>query len=81
MSFYTKLKLYLSGKLVEKDFEHEKPENWVWGIFYFNKKDYRFIVPKRNAMMGWTFNFAHPISFIVLILILVMAFFPRIFGK
>lgn len=43
-----------------KDFQHEEPENWKWGVFYFNKKDFRLIVPKRNPIMGWTFNFAHP---------------------
>jgi len=69
MTIYNKLKRYLSGQ-GDKDFEHEKLENWVFGILYFNKKDYRFLVPKRNPIMGWTFNFAHPISFIVLILIL-----------
>ena len=55
-----------------KDFQHEDPENWKWGVFYFNKKDFRFIVPKQNQMMGWTFNFAHPITFTVLVLILAM---------
>lgn len=54
---------------MEKDFEHEKPENWKWGIFYFNRNDPRFIVPKRVKILGWTFNFAHRISYIILLLI------------
>lgn len=59
-----------------KNFQHEDPENWKWGIFYFNKRDFRAIVPKRNQMMGWTFNFAHSkayigISFILLMIILL----------
>ncbi|HTM97289.1 MAG TPA: DUF5808 domain-containing protein [Pedobacter sp.] len=73
MDFFKRLKLYFTTQNTGKDFEHEKPENWVFGIFYFNSKDYRFILPKRNQMMGWTFNFAHPISYIVLALILLVA--------
>ena len=64
-----------------KDFQHEDPDNWKWGVFYFNKKDFRFIVPKRNPIMGWTFNFAHPIAFIILLLILGMIVFQSIFNK
>lgn len=55
---------------MEKDFNHENPENWKWGVFYFNKNDSRLIVPKRVKSLGWTFNFAHPISWIVIGLIL-----------
>jgi uncharacterized membrane protein len=73
MGFFKWLKPYFIMQNMGKDFEHEKPENWVLGIFYFNTKDYRFILPKRNQMMGWTFNFAHPISYIVLILFLLIA--------
>lgn len=78
MDFLNRLKDYLSGKNINKDFEHEKPENWIWGVIYFNKKDYRFLVAKRNPMLGWTFNFAHPITFIVLVLILLVVVSPYI---
>lgn len=54
---------------MEKDFEHDKPENWKWGIFYFNRNDSRFIIRKRIEFLGWTINFAHPISYIILGLI------------
>ena len=80
MSFLNKIKQYLSGQNINKDFEHENPENRIWGVIYFNKRDYRFLVAKRNPMMGWTFNFAHPITFIVLILILLIAAFPSIYS-
>ena len=63
-----------------KDFQHDDTKNWKLGIFYFNKKDHRFIVRKKNKMMGWTFNFAHPISFIVLIAILLIAVIPVFIG-
>jgi uncharacterized membrane protein len=36
----------------------DNPENYKWGIFYFNKTDSRTIVPKRTRALGWTFNFA-----------------------
>lgn len=52
---------------MSKDFFHDDPENWKWGIFYFNKKDHRIMVPKRNPILGWTFNFAHPAGYILLI--------------
>lgn len=42
------------------------PENYKWGIFYFNSKDPRILVPKRNRLMGWTLNFANPYSYFIL---------------
>lgn len=60
---------------MEKDFGHENPENWKWGVFYFNKNDHRLIVPKRVKLLGWTFNFAHPVSFIIIALIFIFVFY------
>ena len=51
------------------------PGNWK-GPFYFNSKDPRLIVPKLHPMMGWTFNFASPYSYITfgaIILIIIAA--------
>ncbi len=48
------------------------PNNWRMGIFYHNKMDKRIIVPKHNPALGWTLNFAHPLSYVVLILFLAM---------
>ncbi|MDA3930020.1 MAG: DUF5808 domain-containing protein [Prolixibacteraceae bacterium] len=42
------------------------------GIFYFDKKDKRIIVPKVNKAFGWTINFARPQAYLVL-LILILA--------
>jgi uncharacterized membrane protein len=47
------------------------PNNWIWGIFYYNKEDSRLLPPKRIPIMGWTTNFANPNS--VLLLIIIMA--------
>lgn len=73
MDFFNRLKLYFKFQNTTKDFEHEKPENWVWGVFYVNSNDFRFILPKRNPMIGWTLNFAHPIAYISIALILLTA--------
>ncbi len=49
---------------------------WKWGIFYFNPADPRIVVPKRIPSLGWTLNFAQPISyafFVTLILIVLLS--------
>lgn len=54
---------------------HEDPKNWKLGIFYFNREDKRLFPPKRNKYLGWTVNFANPLSIltlIVLVFIVVM---------
>ena len=38
---------------------------WKYGIFYFNPKDKRIMVPKLSGL-GWTLNFGHRISFVIL---------------
>ncbi len=63
---------------MKKEFEREildtmskDPGNWK-GAFYFNKKDSRILVPKLIPSMGYTLNFAHPVSYIGLISILLI---------
>jgi len=51
---------------------HQDPNNWVWGIFYFNKEDTRVFPPKRMAWAGWTVNFANPVSVLVLVITLII---------
>lgn len=44
------------------------PNNWIWGMFYYNKEDKRLLPPKQNPVMGWTVNFANTnsvLSFII----------------
>lgn len=36
------------------------PNNWIWGIIYFNKEDKRLFVTKKVEWMGTTINFANP---------------------
>jgi uncharacterized membrane protein len=54
----------------------DTPNNWRWGIIYFNPNDQRVIVPKRVHVLGWTLNMAQPASLIflsTLLLIIVLS--------
>lgn len=44
---------------------------WKGGMIYWNRADPAVIVPKRFGI-GWTFNFGHPISWLVLAVILAV---------
>lgn len=57
---------------INKNEDPSNPMYWKWGIFYFNKNDKRIFPPKRCKQMGWTVNFANPISVLVFIAILVL---------
>jgi hypothetical protein len=39
---------------------------WHLGALYVNKSDPRLVVSKRSGMPGWTFNFAHTGSWLLL---------------
>lgn len=39
--------------------------NWK-GVFYFNRKDPRIMVPKIFPMLGWTINFSNPYSYLLI---------------
>ncbi len=53
------------------DFDHDNPDNWR-GIFYFNRKDPRVIVPKLNPSMGWTLNFRNIYSYVLIVLLILI---------
>lgn len=44
---------------------------WIWGMFYFNPEDKRIFPPKRIPWMGWTVNFANPISILIAVILIV----------
>ena len=46
---------------------HDDPSNWKLGVLYFNPKDKRIFPPKRMRGMGWTVNFANPVSITALV--------------
>jgi uncharacterized membrane protein len=49
---------------------NNNPANWKLGLFYYNKEDKRILPPKRIKWLGWTVNFANPISIMIFALIL-----------
>lgn len=51
------------------------PSNWKWGIFYYNPADKRIFPPKRFKALGWTVNFANPISILSLAAVLSAIYF------
>jgi uncharacterized membrane protein len=66
-----------AGKEIENTM-NKNPNNWK-GIFYFNRNDYRIIVPKNNPYMGWTLNFASPYTYLFLIAIAAFAVISEYF--
>lgn len=48
----------------------EDPNNWKWGMFYFNPEDKRLMPPKYIKEMGWTVNFANPKSILAMMVLL-----------
>lgn len=55
------------------------PSNWFLGIFYFNKNDKRFLLPKRNLSLGFTVNFANPQAYLfIAVLMLLIGLLTRI---
>ena len=58
---------------------HKDPSNWVFGIFYFNKKDKRIFPPKKFRAFGWTVNFANPLSVLSLLGVIIIITVIQIF--
>lgn len=58
------------GDKMEQD-----PHNYIWGIFYFNPRDRRIILPKKNPSMGLTLNFANPYTYLILMIWFSLIFF------
>jgi len=54
----------------ENDRMIDDPTNYKWGIFYFNRKDGRIVVPKRVRGMGWSLNFGNFYAYVLIILII-----------
>ena len=44
---------------------------WKAGIFYVNKSDPSIFVEKRFGV-GWTVNFGHPISYVILFVPIIL---------
>jgi uncharacterized membrane protein len=46
----------------------ENIANYKLGVFYYNKSDARLVVPKKDKMRGWTFNFAKRRTYLFIVL-------------
>ncbi|MBK9634972.1 MAG: hypothetical protein IPO64_10800 [Bacteroidetes bacterium] len=51
--------------------------HYKFGIFYYNPNDGRIIVPKRIKYLGWTLNFANPLSYGIIIAIFAIIFLVK----
>ena len=45
---------------------------YKWGIIYFNPQDSRVFVPKKIPWAGITINFANPLSYLILFLLIAV---------
>lgn len=69
----SRIKVDDSSPSLEDKVAIDEDRYWKGGMFYFNKEDPSIMVEKRFGV-GWTLNFAHPVSWIVLIVPLLLIF-------
>ncbi len=70
-----KRKLYMDNLSNKESPKHKS------GFFYFNAEDENLIVIKPNTKFGYTLNFAKPLAYIfLLILLLVLILITRLFA-
>ena len=50
---------------------NDNPNHWRLGVFYFNRRDRRWLVPKRHGT-GLTLNFGHLAAWVIIGVILVL---------
>ncbi|MDR6845614.1 hypothetical protein [Flavobacterium granuli] len=48
------------------------PDNWIWGMFYYNPKDKRSYIPRKPKELGWHSNYADPDNIIIIAIIVAM---------
>ena len=60
---------------------YKDPNNWKWGIFYFNKNDARLFPPKRYGYFGCTINFLNPKSILINIALITLIVLVAIYLK
>ena len=53
---------------------HKDSKNWKLDAFYYNPKDKRLFVPKRESKWntGSTANFAHPVTYLLFLPIMML---------
>jgi len=52
------------------ELDENQPNHYKWGFLYYDPADHRGIVPKRVAWMGWTFNFASPFTYLIILAVI-----------
>lgn len=62
-------RIKVDGEREDSRIERDEDQYWKLGQFYFNKNDPSIFVEKRFGV-GWTNNWAHPVSWIFLIVLL-----------
>lgn len=67
-------RIKIGGHAASSQIERDEDKYWKLGQFYFNKDDPSIFIEKRFGI-GWTNNWAHPISWILLAIIIVIPFF------
>ena len=60
---------------------YKDPNNWKFGIFYFNKDDKRIFPPKRYGYFGCTINFLNLKSKLINISVVVLIVLIAIYLK
>ena len=58
----------------------KNPSNWR-GILYFNRKDPRLVVQKLYPSLGWTLNFANPLTYLTIILLILVVVVVTVIAK
>jgi len=48
------------------------PNNYKFGIFYYNPADKRVIVPKQDRYRGWTINFGNIYAYLLIVLVFAL---------
>jgi len=60
--------------VITRKWRNKAPEeynSWKLGVFYYNPLDKRIFIPKRTGL-GFTLNFAHPVSVIIALLLILI---------
>lgn len=66
------INIQIMQNMDKNDGQNDEPKHWKLGLFYFNKKDTRILLPKRINQLGWTLNFGRWQVWLVIIIIIIM---------
>ncbi len=70
-------RIKLNKETLEQVIDRDDDQYWKLGQFYFNKDDPAIFIEKRFGV-GWTNNWAHPLSWMAVIAILLVTIIPII---